>query len=84
MAEIPSFYETPEPARFSGIWSWLLTLDHKRIGLMYLWAIFFWFCVAILLGVLIRTELMTPGRTIMEAQTYNGFFTVQTDVVCLG
>jgi cytochrome c oxidase subunit 1 len=76
VAETLSFFDTPEPARFKGIWRWLLTLDHKRIGLMYLWAIFFWFCVAIILGVLIRTELMTPGRTIMNAQTYNAAFTL--------
>ena len=76
MAETLSFFDTPEPARFKGIWSWLLTLDHKRIGLMYLWAIIFWFCIAIVLGVLIRTELMTPGRTIMDGQTYNAAFTL--------
>ena len=43
---------------------------------MYLWAVFFWFCIAIVLGVLIRTELMTLGRTIMDGQTYNAAFTL--------
>ena len=43
---------------------------------MYMWAVFFWFCTAILIGVLIRTELMAPGRTIMDAQTYNAAFTL--------
>ncbi len=71
-----SFFETPSPARYKGIGSWLLTTDHKRIGLMYLFAIVFWFLLAVLLGGLIRLELMFPGETIMGAQLYNSAFTL--------
>ncbi|SMC59904.1 cytochrome c oxidase subunit 1 [Desulfocicer vacuolatum DSM 3385] len=71
-----SFYKTPSPARFTGIGAWLLTTDHKRIGLMYMAAIIFWFVVAIILGILIRTELMSVGTTLMEAETYNALFTL--------
>ena len=42
-----------------GIMSWIFTLDHKRIGLMYLFAIIFFFGVAGLVAVGMRTELMT-------------------------
>lgn len=71
-----SFYHTPFPARFRGVWAWLITLDHKRIALLYLWAVMFWFIIAIVLGFLVRMELMTPGRTIMGAETYNAAFTL--------
>ena len=37
-----SFYDTPSPAGLTGIKAWLLTHDHKRLALMYLWAVFFW------------------------------------------
>lgn len=59
-----------------GIRSWLFTLDHKRIGLMYLYAIISFFLVGALLGVLMRLELIAPGETIMKAKTYNQVFTL--------
>lgn len=62
--------------KHKGIWGWLLTTDHKRIGLLYLYAVIFFFSVAAILGLLIRIELIAPGRTIMGPQTYNGMFTV--------
>ncbi|MDD9305228.1 MAG: cbb3-type cytochrome c oxidase subunit I [Desulfobacter sp.] len=72
----PSFFETPSPARFKGVWSWALTHDHKRIGLMYLFAILFWFCVAAILGGLIRLELMQPGENFLSPELYNSAFTL--------
>ena len=71
-----SFFETPSPARFKGIWSWLLTTDHKRIGLMYLFSILFWFLLAVILGGLLRLELMFPGETFISAEVYNSLFTL--------
>lgn len=62
--------------KHKGIWSWLLSTDHKRIGLLYLYAIVVFFFVAAILGLLMRIELIAPGRTIMEPQTYNGLFTI--------
>ena len=76
METAASFYETPEPAGLTGIRSWLFTLDHKRIGLMYLYAILFWFLLAVLLGGLLRLELMFPGETVLSAQLYNSAFTL--------
>ena len=43
----------------TGIKSWIYTLDHKRIGLMYLFAILFFFALAGIVAVIMRTELMT-------------------------
>ena len=59
-----------------GIWAWVLSTDHKRIGILYLVCIAAFFVVGALLGLLMRLELIAPGETIMDAQTYNGVFTV--------
>src|SRR5512141_578642 len=60
----------------TGLWSWLTTRDHKRIGVMFLVAT----TIALILGgifaLLIRIELLTPGPTIVDAMTYNRLFTL--------
>ena len=61
---------------YTGIRSWIFTLDHKRIGLLYLYAIVVLFFVGAILGLLMRVELIAPGETIMKPQMYNGIFTV--------
>jgi len=53
-----------------------LTHDHKRLGLMYMWAVLFWFSLAMIVGLLIRTELMSQGKTLMDADVYNAMFTL--------
>jgi cytochrome c oxidase subunit 1 len=62
--------------KYKGILSWLLSTDHKRIGLLYLYSIIVFFFVAAILGLLMRVELFRPGEDIMTAQTYNGMFTI--------
>ena len=61
-----------------GFLSWALTLDHKRIGIMYLAAVLTSFFVGGVFALLVRTELLTPGATIpgVNADTYNHFFTL--------
>ncbi len=59
-----------------GLKSWLFTLDHKRIGIMYLWAILGAFALGGTFALLIRYELMRPGADIMTAETYNKMFTL--------
>jgi len=59
-----------------GFLSWALTLDHKRIGIMYLASIFFFFAIGGIFALLVRTELLNPTKTIVDAQTYNQFFTL--------
>lgn len=58
-----------------GIWSWMTTLDHKRIGLMYLFTILAFFFLGGIFALLIRLELFSPGQTIMDANAYNRVFT---------
>lgn len=76
MTATASFFETPANPSHTGIKAWLLTTDHKRIGLLYLYSIMAWFLLAILLGLLIRTELMGRGETLFGADTYNAIFTL--------
>ena len=46
-----------------GVLSWALTLDHKRIGVMYLFAVLLSFLLGGIFALLVRTELLTPGAT---------------------
>ena len=59
-----------------GLASWIFTTDHKRIALLYLYSIGFFFLAAVFLGFLMRLELIAPGKTIMEPKTYNQIFTL--------
>ena len=56
--------------------SWLLTRDHKRIGLLYLLGITFFFVIGGLFAAGIRLELMTPKGDVFESETYNKVFTM--------
>jgi cytochrome c oxidase subunit 1 len=59
-----------------GFLSWIVTLDHKRIGVMYMVAVLLSFLLGGIFALLLRTELLTPGRTFVDADTYNQFFTL--------
>jgi cytochrome c oxidase subunit 1 len=59
-----------------GILSWVFTIDHKRIAVMYLVSILAAFLLGGIFAILVRTELLTPGKTIMEPDRYNQFFTL--------
>ena len=76
MSNDDSYLKVPSSPKLKGLSAWLLTTDHKRIGVMYLIVVLFWFFVAVGLGFLIRIELMTSGRTIMSAENYNAAFTL--------
>ena len=58
-----------------GFKSWLLTTDHKRIGLLYLISISIFFLLGGMFAVAIRLELMTPEGDIFDSETYNKLFT---------
>ena len=64
-----------------GLKSWLFTLDHKRIGVMYLVATLSSFLLGGIFALLVRTEHLTPGQTIMDADTYNQMFTLHGAVM---
>ena len=66
-----SFYEEKK-----GLKSWIFSTDHKRIGLLYFYSLGSFFLVGVVLGLLMRLELISPGETIMKAKTYNQVFTL--------
>jgi cytochrome c oxidase subunit 1 len=59
-----------------GLRSWLLTIDHKRIALLYLITITLFFFVGGVFALLIRLELLTPRGDLFTAETYNKLFTM--------
>jgi cytochrome c oxidase subunit I len=61
---------------YKGLFSWIFSTDHKRVGILYLVAMMTFFLVAVILGLLMRLELFSTGKTIIDPQTYNTFFTL--------
>jgi len=59
-----------------GILSWILSIDHKRIGFLYLYSILSFVAIGVLIGLTMRLELIAPGRTIVGATFYNSLFTL--------
>ncbi|MEG9432436.1 cytochrome c oxidase subunit I [Terriglobus sp. ADX1] len=59
-----------------GLLSWLLTADHKRIALLYLFSITFFFFIGGFFAGMVRLELLTPAGDLMAADTYNKMFTM--------
>lgn len=74
-ADMPHYLEK------KGFRSWALTLDHKRLGVMYLFTILIFFIIAGIMGLLIRLELFTPGKTLMGPETFNQIFTIHGAVM---
>ena len=64
-----------------GLKSWLFTVDHKRIALMYLVSILSSFFLGGVFALLIRTSLLSPTKHIVEANTYNQLFTLHGAVM---
>ncbi|MCU1284870.1 MAG: cytochrome c oxidase subunit 1 [Acidobacteriales bacterium] len=56
--------------------SWLLTQDHKRIAILYMLTITFFFFVGGIMASLVRLELLTPAGDLLESDTYNKAFTM--------
>ena len=59
-----------------GITGWLTTVDHKRIGIMYLAATFVFFILSGLMALFVRLQLAAPGMTIVNQDVYNQLFTM--------
>jgi cytochrome c oxidase subunit 1 len=59
-----------------GVWSWLLTRDHKRIAILYLASVTLMFFLGGAYAVVIRLELVTPPGDLVTSETYNKLFTL--------
>jgi cytochrome c oxidase subunit I len=74
-ATAPAYAGTPVHAE-EGLWSWLTTVDHKRIAALYLGTSLFWFLVGGLEAAIIRLQLAFPNGHVVSAETYNELFTM--------
>src|SRR5262245_19315115 len=74
------FTPSPTPATVTipkgGLWSWLATTDHKKIGKLYLFTALFFFIVGGLEAEIIRAQLGGPNRHLVSAEMYNQIFTM--------
>lgn len=81
IGETPSHAKTPSgvfarPTAKTGIVSWLTTVDHKRVGLLYGFTAIFFFMVGGIEALLIRLQLAVPNNDLLTAQRYNELFTM--------
>ena len=63
-------YAPAKPKTESGLWSWLTTTDHKKIGVLYLVTSLFFFVVGGLEAAVIRAQLAGPNLNVVSAETY--------------
>jgi cytochrome c oxidase subunit I len=64
------------PTSTTGWWSWITTVDHKRIGILYGITAFAFFLIGGIEALFIRLQLAQPNGTVLSASTYNEFFTM--------
>ncbi|MDD4890671.1 MAG: cbb3-type cytochrome c oxidase subunit I, partial [Phycisphaerae bacterium] len=70
-ADIPNYLNARR-----GVWSWLTTTDHKRIGIMYLVVIVSFFLTAVGFAVTFRLNLWSPGSRLLSHDAYNRLLTL--------
>ncbi len=64
-----------------GLTGWLGSVDHKRIGVMYLVAVLAALLLGVVFGLLLRIELAAPGKTVVGPDTYNQLFTLHGSIL---
>lgn len=70
-----------EPYRRFWVLDWLTTVDHKKIGMLYIMNSFLFFFAAGLLALVIRSELAVPGLQFLDRSTYNQAFTMHGTIM---
>jgi cytochrome c oxidase subunit I len=74
IAARPSIFRRPTAK--TGVWSWLTTVDHKRIGILYGATAIAFFVIGGLEALLIRVQLAKPDGKVLSAEAYNQLFTM--------
>src|SRR5687768_14085502 len=74
---------TPQAEIYQRSWviDWLTTVDHKKIGILYIVNSFLFFFAAGILALVIRSELMVPGLQFLDPDTYNQAFTMHGTIM---
>ncbi len=65
----------------TGLYEWLTTTDHKKIGIMYLVNSFAFFLIGGVLALAVRTELAQPGIQFFKEEVYNQLFTMHASLM---
>src|SRR5687767_3975116 len=68
------FFRRPKATK--GLVSWLTTVDHKRIGILYGVTAFGFFVIGGIEAILLRVQLARPENTFLNEETYNQLFTM--------
>jgi len=80
MSETASAAEMPatlgDVKAYRGLLSWVTSVDHKQIGLMYIGTSLFFFLLAAAMGILMRTQLIVPENHFIGPKLYNQLFTM--------
>ena len=77
MATQAAFMPGAQAAKEYGVlWSWLTTVDHKRIGILYGATAFTFFLIGGIEALIMRVQLARPDNTVVSAQTFNELFTM--------
>jgi cytochrome c oxidase subunit 1 len=74
--QLPPGSYLDQQGKHKGLLGWLTSTDHKRIGILYLVCIVVFFLVGASIGGLMKLELLQPDQQVIDAQTYNGMFTL--------
>ena len=69
------------PTSYSGVWGWITTVDHKRIGILYGVTAFLFFLLAGVEAGVIRLQLAQPDSALIDASRYNQMFTMHATVM---
>ncbi|MGB7859720.1 MAG: cytochrome c oxidase subunit I [Acidimicrobiia bacterium] len=75
-AERPQSTIFKRPSSHTGLWSWVTTVDHKRIGIMYGYAAFSFFIIGGIEALLLRVQLAQANAEFLTAGAYNALFTM--------
>ena len=83
--KLPFNIKLTRPENPTGIWDWLTTIDHKKIGVLYGVTAFIMFLTGGIEAILIRTQLIAPELKIIAPEVYNQLFTMHaTTMIFLG
>src|SRR4051812_25804097 len=75
-ATAPAYAPVESYVGESGLWSWLTTVDHKRIGALYLFTALFFFLVGGVEAFIMRVQLARPNGQVVTAEQFNQLFTM--------
>ncbi|MDP8959955.1 MAG: cytochrome c oxidase subunit I [Actinomycetota bacterium] len=73
---IPATTVFRRPKAETGFWSWVTTVDHKKIGIMYGYTAFVFFLLGGIEALLLRVQLARPENDFLSAADYNSMFTM--------